>query len=41
MSDYNEPVPEGTDLAAELVQQCNDLHAAMHAAIDAREEEQS
>lgn len=40
MSDYNEPVPDVPDLGAELVQQCHDLHAAMHAAIDAREEEQ-
>lgn len=39
MSEYDEPVPDVPDLGAELVQQCNDLHAAMHAAIDAREEE--
>jgi len=39
MSEYDEPVPETPDLGATLVQQCHDLHAQMHEAIDNREEQ--
>lgn len=39
MSEYDEPGPEVPDLGALLVQQCNDLHAQMHEAIENREEQ--
>lgn len=38
--DYNEPVPDVPDLGAYLVQQCNNLHAELHEAIENRQEEQ-